>query len=547
MKTLLTSFAVFLALVATAAAQTWTPPIGIPAPPFGVTDARKASSPWSDEVAGSYYVDRTQPTSTDSGNAFGYPGRPRLTVPQDLPAGSYVEIHGGGYATPDHWTMNGTDAAPVFVYGIGTAKPDFTGSQTELQLRGQWFVVDGLKFSNTKIRFGQDSGSDVHHAALRHFELTGWRGISTTSMIGFAAPLRGHHDNVIYDAEIHDNGPLVTSTDVDQHGIGISAFNTRFWLLDSRLYRNTGDGIQINAGSAANEPTTNHIYVGRNVAYGNRQNGFWTKQAVDVIFSENTSYSHRPSVSSPGACLGFQYAPDRVWFIYNHLYDCTYGIYSGSDNGLGTGVDTYFIGNVIHNIHITSGTYNANDSNSPAAIMLRGGQRRNIVNNTIHDVDAGIGIPGGTGGVRMVNNILSGITQANDIFLESPGSTNGSTMNNNLLSGGGRIRWGGQQMNDLSGFQRATGLGAACRTGDPRFVDAARADFHTSAGSPAIDGGTADSVYDVFQRLYGLSIAIGRDGRARPAGAAYDMGAYETGAEGAAGPPHPPESLHILR
>ena len=65
---------------------------------------------------------------------------------------------------------------------------------------------------------------------------------------------------------------------------------------------------------------------GRNVAHHNKQTGFWTKQAEDVIFSENLSYSHRTSDSSTGACMGFQYAPERVWFINNHIHDCEVGI-----------------------------------------------------------------------------------------------------------------------------------------------------------------------------------------------------------------------------
>ena len=94
-----------------------------------------------------------------------------------------------------------------------------------------------------------------------------------------------------------------------------------------------------------------HVYLGRNVAHENKQTGFWTKQASDVIMSENVAYAHHPSDSSPGAGLGGQYGPERVWFLYNHIHDCDYGIAAGSDNHLGFGRDVYLIGNVIHNIH----------------------------------------------------------------------------------------------------------------------------------------------------------------------------------------------------
>ena len=53
-------------------------------------------------------------------------------------------------------------------------------------------------------------------------------------------------------------------------------------------------------------------------------------------------------------------------------------------------------------------------------------------------------------------------------------------------------------------------------SGDPLFVDAANADYHLSAGSPAIDAGSA-------------ALAPQRDfaGQPRPLGAAVDVGAYE--------------------
>jgi hypothetical protein len=52
--------------------------------------------------------------------------------------------------------------------------------------------------------------------------------------------------------------------------------------------------------------------------------------------------------------------------------------------------------------------------------------------------------------------------------------------------------------------------------GDPLFVDPAGADFHLQAGSPAVDSGSAE-----------LAPSTDLDGAARPAGAGFDMGAYE--------------------
>ena len=80
----------------------------------------------------------------------------------------------------------------------------------------------------------------------------------------------------------------------------------QLWVVDNQLYRNSGDGIQINAGGPGVTGTTHHIYVGRNTAYGNKQTGFWVKHATDVIFSQNVCHSHRLGNSSNGQCMGFQ-------------------------------------------------------------------------------------------------------------------------------------------------------------------------------------------------------------------------------------------------
>ena len=122
-------------------------------------------------------------------------------------------------------------------------------------------------------------------------------------------------------------------------GSAVGAKVSYLWVIDNRLYRNSGDGIQINGGSIAGQPTTHHIYVARNIAYNNKQTGMWSKQAVDVIFSQNRCYGHRPSNSSMGMCMGYQDSTERMWFLYNVISDSEFGIGVGSNNDLGMGVD----------------------------------------------------------------------------------------------------------------------------------------------------------------------------------------------------------------
>jgi hypothetical protein len=66
------------------------------------------------------------------------------------------------------------------------------------------------------------------------------------------------------------------------------------------------------------------------------------------------------------------------------------------------------------------------------------------------------------------------------------------------------------------------GTDAAGVTGSVQFVDAAALDFHTLAGSAVIDRGVALP-----------AVATDYDGRTRPAGGSYDIGAYELGSRDA--------------
>ena len=62
---------------------TYQPPIGIPAPSFGIEEIAPASpAAWPATAApGYYYIDNRHPNATDTDNPYGYPNRPRQSVP----------------------------------------------------------------------------------------------------------------------------------------------------------------------------------------------------------------------------------------------------------------------------------------------------------------------------------------------------------------------------------------------------------------------------------------------------------------------------------
>jgi hypothetical protein len=492
----------------------WTPPTGIPAPDFGI--AERAPAPpadWNRPQPDLYYVDATQKAATDEGNSNGTPSRPRRTIPLVLPAGAIVELRGPydyAHSSPRTLTLNGTRERPVFIRG---ESPEHRAKVRQIwELHGTYAILENLEFAPLD---ASTTGvlriiAPASRIALRRSEMHGnLRGGGLG--IGTWTPGLDADHVVIAGNRIHDNGDVNASTDQDVHGIAVGERAHHIWVVDNELARNSGDGIQINAGNSREAmPFTHHIYVGRNVAHHNKQTGFWTKQAVDVIFSQNLCYSHRPGNSSFGACMGMQYAPEWVWYISNHIHDSEFGIAVAGDSERGFGRNSVMFGNVIHDIHHVS-PYNPKTGWSQAGIMLAGGVVRLVVNNTIHDVDAGITSPAQSA-THIINNIISDIREQEGchIFLEMAAGAAASTMTHNLLTGPVRIRWGGDRTFDLAGFRRAVpAQGTECLIGAPGFVDPAGDDFHLASSSPARHKAMpeTDGVLEAFQRRYGVSIA----------------------------------------
>jgi hypothetical protein len=521
----------------------WQPPIGIPTPTFGIDqshtlyedqtfDYGSGPAPYNDAGNGPYthYVDNTSPAATDTSNPFGTAEKPRKTIPTRPVAGSVIEVHGGPYGPAEIILVaQGTPEKPIFLRGIN--KPRIAGKLTVYSSAGiesRYLVIEGFDVYKCWAL------APTSYLAYRDNNIQGDAANGGIAMDSYNSAYSNHHI-VVYRNRIHDNGDWQADYDQDVHGITVARYSNNVWIVDNEMYHNSGDGLQINAGSISNQPHTHHIYVGRNLSYENKQAGMWTKQAVDVIFSQNTVHSLRPIGTTPsayGAGMGFQYGPERVWFLYNHIYNCSYGISTGSTSAMGSGQDVYCIGNLIHDIHHHPDyAYSPTSSWSNAAITLVGTTNRYIINNTIVNCDAGINSPS-SGTMVMVNNIISNITepQGNHIFVDVGSTAAVSTLSCSLLYQGGnpvRIRWGSGTVYDLPAFQAATGKGAGCLAADPIFVDPAAGDYRLQPDSPAIDRAELSAVYATFQSLYGLGLTTDSAGTARPQGDAWDIGAME--------------------
>jgi hypothetical protein len=426
-------------------------PAGVPAPDFGLAEtAPPFPSPWDGKVDGFFCVDQYSANATDAENLNGFPGRPRKTMPRGLPPGSVVQVRGVyDYAPQGYETITGTgtDDRPIFVVGASS------GIRRHWYTRGAYMIFEGLYFishGGNREKCWSTSG-DAHHVALRHCDISG------NAIAGGVSVGEGAHHVVISDCEIHHNGDHEASHDQDVHGVAIGRASY-VWVLGCEITRNSGDGVQINAGSLAAQAQTHHIYVGRNVAHHNKQSGFWVKQAVDVVVSENLSHDHRPSGSDPGAGMGFQYAPERVWYLFNEIRDCDIGIYGGSDSGLGTGVHVYVVGNAIHHVHQRSGTWSPDSAWSKAAILLAGGGNLRLVANHLRDVDAGLHVPV-AGRCTLEGNVIDAPTRGGHVWIERADTAAASTYRDNLVTPGpGILRLGRsapQVATEVAGFGTA--------------------------------------------------------------------------------------------
>ncbi|MES9924539.1 MAG: hypothetical protein ABW152_10620 [Candidatus Thiodiazotropha endolucinida] len=506
-------------LLAQDAQADYTPPIGIPAPSFGIDNVAPATpADWNLNLDGFYYV---RSGGDNSGN--GFPADPRSTIPDPIPAGSVVIIE-GAYTTKhetNRLTANGTASQPVYIRGMDQNNRAVLNQK--IVIEGSYYVieyVDGV-WSNSSYNGKLHLTGD--HGVVRYGDFRG----DTNGCVGGVHIDSGSSHHVLYQNNIHHSGDVNAGYDQDCHGTRVSPNVSSIWILENEYSYNSGDGIQINAGSAGND-SIHHIYVGRNESHHNKQVGMWTKQARDVIFSENHIYGHVSSDSSGGSGTGFQYGPDYVWFIFNRIHDNESGIMLASDSG-GTGTEHFIIGNEIYNIH-KNGAYDVNNSWENAAIGVWGSTNTHIIGNTIWNVDAGINSPRARGKIDIINNIIDApsVNGANHIYFYMD-LIETSRVDHNLFINPVTLRLGSSRQIDLAGLQGIHDKGHRSHAVDSlAFISSARGDFIPSPTSAAAQNGdnTVDA-YQIFYNRYGIDINKDITGAPRILDGAAEIGAYE--------------------
>ncbi len=501
----------------TAHASEWIAPIGVPYPEFGIVET--VESVYGSEDYYTHFVQNNHPAATDTSNPYGTPTKPRRSVPSSLPAGSVVYVNGGSYSAGSMCTItgNGTSGAPVFLRGNRQNMPVF---ELETAFKGTYFIIEGVDFNGSAAQANVLGPS--HHIAIRHCEVrnAGGNGAGFCAVGSWdSADPTLVTDIVFYDNYIHDLGDLSATSDQDHHGFVIGHHANRVWVVDNEVCYTSGSGLQVNSGflDETGDRPAHHVYIGRNYVHHVRQSGLACKKARDIVFSQNVVHDVITTSWSTSKGLAYQYGPYNIWFLFNHVYDCTWGA-NGPGNTGGPGGTVYFIGNVIHNCDW-------------GLLFWDHDQVVRVLANTITNVESGVSYENGPG-IHLRNNILaemgggphlrvsgsSGTTAANstsshDLFHQSAGSI--------------CIDWGSGHYLTVADFQAGTGKGALDVEADPRFLNGAGRNYRLQATSPAVDDGIMPSAYTTYELLYGETIRVDFDGLPRPAGAAHDLGSFE--------------------
>lgn len=543
-----------------ATANAYTPPIGVPDPkwensihPIDTAVPNRPSN-WTRDIKGFYYVDPDHAQATDSKNTYGYPNKPRKTIPKIVAAGSYVEISGRYNQDAVYIKYNCTPSAPCWLVGNKNDRPNFTGN---LKIDdSDYLIIDSVDFVGGGGTAVSIKGSS-HHIAYRHSKIAdreqylrnngGWQshvGVSIKPDDGDTIS-----DIVVYGNTFSKLGEYSYTGKLDPnfHAVGPTLWNSSgvlkdVWVLNNFCSLLAGDCVQINAGNQDKSwERLHHIYVGKNISSETRQGGIGVKQSSDVIISQNKFYGFKGAgAGNAGGGIVFKYEKRNLWIIFNEVFDSNFGIRQANTGDKTEGEEVHIIGNLIYNIKPVKSDYNPIDpwSQGVAIALHRGHLDRYIVDNTIHNVSDGINIIN-DGGVDISGNILSDIgeSRGNRFFMTgTAGNKNHVSMDYNLFYDDARQEYlhganRNQSVDNIEDLRKKVPSFCKlhCDFTRPGFVktskDSSAQDFRITASSAAAGKNRRHYSYDRFEQLYGIDIYKDFNGKSRLVNTA--IGAFE--------------------
>ncbi|MCP4609776.1 MAG: hypothetical protein GY845_13800, partial [Planctomycetes bacterium] len=206
-----------LSALSDVALSAWQPPIGIPAPSFGINETFRYYDVAGNRASGltyraspnggfyTHYVDMNHINATDA-DPYGTATAPRLTMPaaNTVIAGSVVEVHGGPYAPTVTYTLDGTSALPIFIRGDGVdTDPEFTD---DLAVSNSYSIWENLLVNGNggavKIRGG--NGNACEYISIRNCAILG-QNLTSPVQIGQQSTSNYETNNIVLYKNTIDN------------------------------------------------------------------------------------------------------------------------------------------------------------------------------------------------------------------------------------------------------------------------------------------------------------------------------------------------------
>lgn len=328
-----------------------------------------------------------------------------------------------------------------------------------------------------------------------------------------------------------------------QQGIGVGCLYSpnRYWIIFNDIY-DVNNGIRQGDTTSLRSIDTSEIVWAKN----GETDEYYTQLVsggspliydISTVRSGGTPLSNAGD-NKQGLLSEGQYSHDTINYV---LYVRLAGNVQPANNQIScTGIvepdsKMYIVGNNFHNIHRHVGDIDGSDYFGTAVKIATTGIQRFIVDNTIVDVRIGMLLKGSLSGTTLSGNLISDIADdAGDgtyyyLYIPSPIDVNKLSIDNDHFY-------------DHEGTWRAYLLGTT-HTARAAFITASSSyhiydtylggddplltNYAPQPPSPLIDNGFESPVYTTFQTLYGLDIRKDITGIARPAGPAWDIGAYE--------------------
>jgi len=410
-------FSIILLLLPWYSVHSYTMPVGIPETNIAFEQSPPSRpNNWNDEVKGYYYIDSS--IGSDS-TKFGSETKPRKTIPNPIPAGSYIEVAGeysvisGGAikvfaeGTNDSWVAQ--KSGPVWITSAKDKKGYFT-TEKVIFWGKNLFVTDMIFKENSKVQVGSSTaGYPAYNIVIRNNEIVGTISMTSGTLLNAKGTESSPTENVIFfNNTIKDAGDINSPDDIDVGLMSAGGYSSNIWILKNTGHNASGSGLQINTSPP--REATHNIYAGDNEFYDVRQSGLWVKYAKNVVFSSNYVHDIISTPWSPAKGLGGQYEPDGLWIINNRVHDVEYGIRIPSTNKTDDAeFKVYAIGNILYNIN-TEKSVGTNSAWESSAIHMHGASEKYIYNNLIFNAPNGINLSNQSGKTIIKNNIIHSLT-----------------------------------------------------------------------------------------------------------------------------------------